>query len=564
MKNMQKRMKNALLRTKFAISRYSSEPYYDRFDEALKGNEEQKFFIIGAEPGSGKSLGLYQYVRQYLDGGLLPADTGIVIFVSTRDEIRSFIKGAKLAGDEFGVVTAKGPMEDAKEFGGLFEATKAPVVFVTAQYLYARCPDKFADFEPLLYRGKPRALRLWDEGFYKASSALVAMDNLSEIKRILRRSHSELIAAVEEIESEIRDIGVGGEIMIPAAIKSWATRANEVLTADSNKDALRGLVSLAGKAARVCPGFNGARYLTGEVNQLPDDLAPLFVFDASARVSPVYEIIADAGVAIERLPVAAISYCNATFHHMKLGAGRTLMARPADRARILEEVAAQINSDAEDEYLVIYNKIDSADIPHELRNLVTNPDRLNFVYWGNHRASNDYRDIKKVICIGLLEYPDFGYDDQHIRCLGKAENRDVDLPTIKSGEHKSRVLQAFTRSNIRNHNAGMCGTCDIYVVAWGKDVEDHLREAFPGCRYEGWEPSCQPLTGRAADIYNASVDYFSKFGGTSVTKKEVYNRLGMSRCQFSPLINDPKLRAALKKAGISVKRSTLELALPSS
>lgn len=238
MKKIRETIVRVKLRDKISSCKYSSEPYYDRFGKALKGVEEQKFFIIGAEPGSGKSLGLYQYVRRYLDGGMSPADTGIVIFVSTRDEIRSFIKGAKLARDEFAVVTAKGPMEDAKEFGGLSDATKAPVVFVTAQYLYARCPDKFADFERLLYRGKPRALRLWDEGFYKASSTLVSMDSLSEIKGTLRRSHSALIAAVEEIESKVRNVGVGGEIMLPAAIKDWAIRADEVLTADRNKDAV--------------------------------------------------------------------------------------------------------------------------------------------------------------------------------------------------------------------------------------------------------------------------------------------------------------------------------------
>lgn len=558
MKKVIEKMKIVRLKDKINTCKYSSEPYYDRFDEALKGVEEQKFFIIGAEPGSGKSLGLYQYVRRYLNGGLLPADTGIVIFVSTRDEIHSFIKGAKLAGDEFAVVTAKGPMEDAKEFGGLSDATKAPVVLVTAQYLYARCPDKFADFERLLYRGKPRALRLWDEGFCKASSALVPMDSLSEIKGTLRRSHSALIAAVEEIEFKVRDVGVGGEITIPAAIKSLAIGADEVLTPKSHVEALRDLVSLAGKVARVCKGWNGARYLSGEVKQLPDDLAPLFTFDASARVSPVYEIMADAGVAIERLPVGDLSYCNATFHHMKLAAGRMTMAAPAKRVHILAEVAEHLNADPDDRYLIIYNRIDGTDLPQELRDATVNPGRFEFMYWGNHRASNDYRDIKKVICIGLLNYSEYGYDEKHIKCLGQTISRAHDLERLRHGESQSQLLQALTRSNLRQHSLGICGKCDIYLIAKDKDVEEHLKQAFPACRYQAWKPSCQPLCGRVADIFNTTIDQLDKISGTSVRKTVIYKLLGISRNQFANLIKEPKLVAAFRKVGISVGRTTLE------
>lgn len=555
------KIKERILKDKVERSTYSSEPYYDHYDRALEGIEDNVFFIIAAEPGSGKSRGLYHYVRQYLDRARLPADTGIVIFVSTRAEIHSFIKGAKLAGGEFGVVTAASPLADAKEYGGMIDPTKAPVVFVTSQYVYAHCPDSFSEFDRLLYRGKPRALRLWDEGFYKASSALIPMDHLAAIKGALRGGHRDLVAVIEKAEAEIRIIGVGGTMALPLAIKGLAAgaRAAGVSLTKPQEEALRGLEKLAGKVVRVCQGWNEARYLAGEDRRLPNDLAPLFVFDASARVSPVYEIMADAGVPIVRLPVKTVSYCEATFHHMKLGAGRTLMACPANREQILAEAAAVLNVNDEEECLVIYNKIDDADVMRELRAITTNPDRLKFVYWGNHRASNEFRNIRKVLCIGLLEYPEFGYDRQHIECAGKMATRPSDLVDLQAGERRSRLLQAITRSNIRHHYLGICGKCDVYVIAWGKNVEPDLRKAFPGCRYESWKQSRKPLTSRAAEVYDIAVSHLSADGVASVKKTAIYKLMGISRFQFAALIKDEKLVSALKAVGITALRSTFEI-----
>lgn len=531
---------------------------------------EPKYHVAPAEPGSGKSKGIQGYLRLYLDGGRSAADTGIIVIVTRIEEILSYIAGAKLDTNEYSVLASGNQKQNLLKFGGRSDVDNAKVLFITAQRLSAR-PSDFSCLKDLFYKGKPRALRLWDEEFTIASQSSVSLDQIKALPSTIRAADAEATRLVEDLEAIVSTASNDDEITVPAGLAAALQRTLNRLdlkAPDRAAVAANSLIRLSGKSARVAkPTYarglgRGATCpsIIGEGSRYAADLAPVFIFDASARVNGAYEIMERDGVPIEKYVSRDLSYFPVTFHHMKMGAGRITMGKEAERKLVLLEAAEVINVD-EDECLVIYNRLNHHDVEKSLRALCKNPARLKFVYWGDHRAKNDFRYIKKVIVIGLLRYPAAGYEAKRVEYGAAAAFRDTDLSDIRNGELRSAMLQAFARSNIRNHDEfGRCGECNVYVLDSERDLEAYLRDTFPGCRYAEWKRVAAKKLGKtnariAAYIMRLDDSDLRK----SISRSIIYRALKMDKSNFSKAVRDPDLTKYLADYGIVVSKSAVTL-----
>ncbi|OWK28601.1 hypothetical protein [Sphingomonas mucosissima] len=549
------------LRIERTLYEFSSEPFFGLFDAAMNGMIPHRFHVISSEPGSGKSKGIQKYLREYLDGGRGGVDTGIIIFLTRLDEIKSYIKGARLLRDDYAVLISGDRRGILKEYGGSSNPNEAPILFTTAQRFEARCGSSFEDSTDLFYRSKPRALRIWDEEFTPAKPSTITLDRIKELPALLRGSFNDLVLEVEKLEASMNAAVAGDEIVIPIAMVPDAVRAmadTGLGPKDSRRKTLGALIELAGKPTRVMVPRGSSRSIIGEVSRFPLDLAPLFILDASARVSGAYEIMERDGLPVTRYPAVGLSYRPATFHHLLTGAGKMTMKNKGKRKVVLHEAAEIINRD-KDRWLIIYSRNDGIDLEKELKDLCFDPSRLEFVYWGNHRASNDYRDCKKVIVLGLMRYPEDGYEGKRLSYRANPKMRGVDIDNIRVGEIRSTMLQAITRSNIRNHDAGSCGACEVFLVDSCKDLRDHIKAAFPEAGYNELPPSVVKLGGRQQDILDhvASLPAIDLRRG--IARKAIYDALGIERGNFGKLVRCPKFQKAAAELGVAVERSKFVL-----
>ncbi|WP_267396774.1 MULTISPECIES: hypothetical protein [unclassified Sphingomonas] len=553
--NEELRKKVITLKIKSSTISFSSEAYYDDFNRALDGRALGKIYVIPAEPGSGKSRGLQQYLRKYRDGGFKPADTGVLIVVTRLAEMKNYIGGAGLVGDEFAVMTADTPVASAFEFGGSINADRAPILFVTAQMIQSRCRGRFADASEFYYKGKPRRLRVWDEDFFVADAVIISGDDFGELMRPLRGSFDTLANEIEHLEDRLRRMPPGSEVVVPQSISAAASAALMKLVglSDSQKRVLEALRCVAGQTCRVSVVSYGVPAIVGQRSRLPDDIAPLFVLDASARVSETYPIMMRAGVPIELMPYAPLSYSSATFYHLRRGAGRTAIANPAVRASLIAEAAAVINAAPGDDHLVVYNRVNGVDLPKELKLACKGAGGVEFLYWGDHRAKNDYRHIRRVVCVGLLRFPEAGYDAQHLKSGGGLANRLTDVTALRDSELCSVMLQAFARSNMRNHGDLECGNCEIYIIDNERRLPSLLGRAFPGSAVQEWKPLNSKLAPRQSEILDHLLSITAGDLSKGINKSSVYNRLGIEKSNFSKLINDERFRTAAAKQGIIIE-----------
>lgn len=314
---------------------FCSEACFHYFYHILEGKGKPEIMIFPFEPGMGKSRGIQKFLREYKSKGFYP-DVGVLIILSRRDEIHEYIKGAGLVAEDYGVLDAHSPMERVTKYGGLFDHTKAPILFTTAQMVSSRCGDDFEKFQDIFYRGKPRALRIWDEEFRFAEAVTVSHDDLATMRSCVRRSHPALADALQLAEDKVRAASNGDVVTMPV-MPFFSGKAVTSLT-ESQVGLLHGI---SGREGRITID-RGVTYLTAERRRLPANIAPLMVFDASARVTVGYGLMKDAGMPVKVMPGRPLSYEKARFHHMKLGAGRgTLIKNPTRLNEIIFEASSK-------------------------------------------------------------------------------------------------------------------------------------------------------------------------------------------------------------------------------
>jgi hypothetical protein len=547
-----------ILKARLKTNKNSCEAYYSLYDSSLFGSAPPNFFVIPGEPGSGKSRAIQEYLRQYASGERTVPDGGVIVFLTRLAEIPTYVQGAKLAKDQFAVLVSGSPVDAAKTYGGLLKVDAAPILFTTAQMLRSRCGHTFASAADFFYNGKPRKLRLWDEEFVPADTLTINKDRLSRARVELRPLDATLAALLDSVESECGAANPGSELKLPSVLIPAAKTALSSLPLDQGtSETLRNLCSLSDRAYRIEQAGYKNVSLVGVRRQLPSDLAPLFVFDASARVSATYTLMEKAGLPMERLPVVPLSYENASFFALRKGASRSTMKDGARRSEIVQQVADTIAHRAAEDWLIVYPQDSTFDLPVEIRSACPSAKSIEFIYWGDHRAKNEYRHIENVICVGLNRYSPAGYEASRQSALGDASTREEDLQALEEGELASSLLQATARSAMRIHADGKCGKACIYIVDSHPRLQTMLSTTFPDCTIEPWPPHTRKLSGRLAEIAEHLMTLPTDLLMRGVTKKSVYTALGIDRTNFARYLRDPALKRFFNEHRIDVQRLTL-------
>jgi len=130
---------------------------------------------------------------------------------------------------------------------------------------------------------------------------------------------------------------------------------------------------------------------------------------------------------------------------------------------------------------------------------------VKFLHWGDHAASNDYREYDKVILSTLFYRPPAYYDAMARLSMGHKsedpltrEQRDE----IDKGEHADAILQAVCRASVRKPLGDGCQPCDVYIIASRRTlVDEDLQFIFPGCKIENWSPIPNELKGNQKRAY---------------------------------------------------------------
>ena len=137
----------------------------ETMEAALERRLLPRFYLSSIDPGMGKSRGVLAFLLEFVRRGGEP-DNGILVCLATWDEVKRMIDAAGLPACSFGVLTSN----DKLNAMGRSVAKAAPILFTTHQMVARRrgLPEAFH------YCGKPRALKIWDEGMMPAEPVVIS------------------------------------------------------------------------------------------------------------------------------------------------------------------------------------------------------------------------------------------------------------------------------------------------------------------------------------------------------------------------------------------------------
>jgi hypothetical protein len=524
---------------------------------SLLGLLRPAYYLCGLDIGMGKSTLIQTFLRLWKENGFKPSGS-VLICLSRLDEIERFTFESKLDKEDYAVVSTDRKLN---AYGlGMASAGIARVLFTTQQMVEAQAKrvDRFEDIEAFHYLGQPRSTRIWDEKLQESKEVVIPLDTLTALPLVLRRDHEIAMAMLERFTASAMILTAGDTITVPESLPNllrlafpWEALKEERRITKAQKDAILALADMGGSILTASVGVKKQLGLLDARRALPADFVPAMVFDASARLSLPYALRERHAGNVIRLKSATHDYSPLTIHHWNLAMGDDRRADPTHRMVYLQAVADLINSFPGEEVLVLHHKVEEGlvGVRGELEAMLNDKKQVAYLHWGIHQGTNKYRNFKKVIVLGLWKKPEWVYDALHMAStgLGAHELDAEEANALRWGEWMQDLLQGVGRINVRNGVGGKSGQAEAYLIMKGGDLfEEAIRQAFPGCRYEEWQPVPAPCKGQMQKVQAFLIAAFSDPSVKSVAKQIVQNAAGISSSQgLYQIMRDKRMKVFL-------------------
>jgi len=498
------------LRKQFKSKEYEtnpSEPEWEGLEQitlAIEGMAEgtlkPEFHISSLSCGVGKTSAVCCAVSEMMKLKNKYKDTSVIIFLSRCEEIKSLVKAMGLKDADFAVSVDKaGPYADRNDWG-TGNPNTGRVLFTTQQRLrlYLQSRDTFADLEGFHFKGNVRQVRVWDEAILPANTLTL---NAFEIARLLLGciKRDKTIAEFLKIWTERLDYESGviefdpDKLIKALPLNTWLSWFGK-----DDQDIAATVHKLSGETVSVRIDQDKGNVVHYE-DAFPADFAPLLILDASGLLRETYKQWFKSRGNLVPLFSPQKNFSRLQIRHWDHAAGRS--GEPAYLNKIWEEVASGVAlkiKELEGDVLVVHflPSPQVRDFAARIRQRTNNKPHVHFTTWGQHTATNDYRDCRHVILAGILQY---GAHD--IEALGRgaramdpyAKFTDDDHTEIREGEAKHNILQAASRGATRQSDLNQCPEgCTLWAVFTSHPTtglrRELLSEIFQGADVQGWLP----------------------------------------------------------------------------
>jgi hypothetical protein len=568
-------------------SHYPSAEMWDALDDAISimvamadGVADPNIYLSSLDPGVGKSQSVVHFLSAFMRRSRDYPDVGIIVCLSRINEVENIVREAGNLGlGDFAVLTAE-KNKGLNNLGrGSDDRGNARVLFTTQAQVESRCrwAGTFADVEAFHYHGRPRQVRIWDEALMPGRGIVLTSYDISALIKPLSRPYRALADAIEGIYASLLKADAGDLIEVPELAEEYGVGPGAAATAIGSQEAatVMALWSLSGRTAVVRKDY-GSLMLTYH-NWLPKDIAPVLVLDASSRkgIRSAYEVWDETGGNIEWLKTAAKDYAALNVHVWDRSGGKTSFGDKDKAAEMIEAIAATINAKPNEQWLVIGHKpetIKGIDVEKRVRDRLTfdhhevireaDPGRnhpirrVEFTTWGNHTASNAYREATNVILAGTLFYRVADIDAM-ARSLSNTPPAagpisPETIEELRIGEHRHNLLQALCRGAVRFCVDGKCPTANAYVIAAeGTGIREALPDIFPGCRVTTWIETPAKAPRKVDKAIRFLIKWFAHHTG-ELPRSLVRSTIGMKNAaNFNKNVrNHRDFKRALQEHGI--------------
>jgi hypothetical protein len=409
------------------------------------------------------------------------------------------------------------------------------VLFTTHAMIERRCERRgFAKASAFHFQGQPRAVRIWDEAILPGETLTISRDTLGFLFAPLRGPHPALTGAIEGLFAELKDVEEGSSIFLPDLAELHGVDQNEALALvgehAEHELVVRTLWFLFGKHVTVRRDGAWGETMLDYKDTLPDDIKPLLVLDASARVRTAYECWERDRGGISRLPSAPKCYDALDIHVWNRSGGKSAFRK--DGKLLVEAIVSTLMTRPNEEWLIVHHKMGiNMDFEEEVRSrLPLFGPQVHFLHWGAHDATNQFAHVPNIILAGTLFMRTSYYEALGRLASGYPSSRGrydkEQTKRVTVGEHRHMILQALCRGAVRKSVGDGCPPARAYIIASPRSgISQELREIFPGAHVRPWTPVKKPLSGKIADAVDFIVRELGRAPWSLVTFRQVMDKI---------------------------------------
>jgi hypothetical protein len=531
----------------------------EALEDMAEGRAPSRFFLSSLDPGVGKTQTLIKFIDTLLASSV-HGHVGVLLCVSRLSEVQRMVNDSGIPAEMLHVFTSDAELN---ALGGA-TANDARVLITTQAMVESRlAAQPFTQCPLFSYQGHPRAVRVWDEAFLPGQPITLAADDLAYVFRRLTMLSSALRDDMKGILDAVDKLPCGSVYFVPDFAADRGISLNDALAvsgagAEDERAVLSSLWFISGKRVSIRRDgkFGGA--LIDYRETLPADLAPMVILDASGRVRSTYGDM-EASRGLERLPSAPKDYSPLTVHTWQRSGGKTAFAEDGDK--LAAGIAKTIDTRPDEEWLVVHHK-SRGRVGNVEANVVrmlgkTSPERVHFINWGNHAATNQYANVPNVILAGTLFYRASYYEALKRLAANRPASRGGvtkdELEKVQLGEHAHLILQALCRGAVRKSDGDKCHPANAYIIASVRSgIPAALPTIFPGCKVAGWSPVPRNLKGDAEAAYQFVEAWARKASPGAVLKfRDVQREVGIDRRTFTDTIRrGMPFREAIAELGV--------------
>lgn len=534
--------------------------------EIVLGIAEPKIYLSALDPGVGKTITLTKFIRSLLCWKYYD-NVGVLICVSRLTEVKRLVEEIGVPPDSLAVLTKD---EELNKLGQR-DVDKGQILITTQQMIESRLDgNSFAQAKAFFYQGVPRVLRLWDEAYLPGKPIALAANDLGSLLSPLSRYSPPLREEVKNILDEVEQWPDGATYTLPDFTQDYGVSLKDIRAClmgnEKQLSIATSLWRMSGRTVIIRNDGLLGNTLVDYYETLPADLAPLVVLDASGRVRETYNDLELSRQNLIRLESAVKRYDPLTVHLWRKGGSKSAWKR--NRLRLLEGVVQTIQSKPDERWLVVVHKKDEqvGDIEKDIRNLLADKqDNVSFITWGNHSATNDYKDVPNVILAGTLFQRRSQYEALKRLSAGRSASEGQVSKTerdgIELGEHKHNLLQALCRGRVRGSEGQFCLSMDAYIIASDNSlIEEAVSETFPGCRIVDWEPVKRTIRGKVKEAVMFLEQWLVTSQDDFIRFKTISKALNMRSPDFTKSIrHHPDFQKAITELGLMEHGSNVRM-----
>jgi len=513
-------------------------------EDMANGVAKECFYLSALDPGIGKTQTLYSFVRNLVHSEP-HKDVGVLICLGRLEEVENFVNGIKKSGEMPSTAIAVLTSNEALNALGHPIPQEAQVLVTTQQRIEKRQRGKLlSGTDEWNFKGKPRAVRVWDETFIPGRAVTLDTDAMAGLFGILSTISPELRERVKDTFNKVEEAPDGSTFTVPDFAEEYGISIFQVIHAIGakarvgQKEAATDLWHLSGRTVSVRRCSLNKSTLVDYRETLPPDLAPMLILDASGRVRSTYKDLEARGLLV-RLREATKRYDNLTINVWDRGGGKSAFAKHGEE--LCKEVARMVLTKPEEPWLIITHKPDpmAGDYERCIRQHLQGAKvDVEFITWGNHMATNAFVDRPNVILAGTLFYSIPQYEGvKRTAAARRAPDGPVsaeEIAEVRLGEFKHHVLQALCRGSVRRCIGASCAPCTAYIIADSRHgFLEALADVFLGATVQQWREEGWILSGcvgRAVAYLRAWAE--TAAAGATVRFTEVAKAIGMSPENF--------------------------------